>query len=388
MNQLRERWEGVALPGGYVLHQWLSGDEAAGYFETAPDSDGCRLEVKLMPETAGQLDLWQRTRLLRHPNLRGLLDCGRAELGGGVAVYAVFEYADDTLAAALLDSPLTEPEAREVLDAAVAALRYLQSQGLAHGPLDPEHVLAVGESIKLSTDALREAAADAPFTDELRAFWYQISPSTLARSADILAQALGGGAPPAPPAAPAPAPPQVARAAAEAPSKPFPKWILVGAAALVLLILGLNLRRSPETPPQPGPLSLMPAPKAASPVVTSPVKKPSPVSETASGKAPEPKAPGPKAPEPKAAAPKPAGQGLWRVIAFTTRSREDAAKKAGQVNQSHPDFTATVYTAPEKKGLYLVALGGRMSREDALRVQKKARAERVSRDVYVKKFLE
>jgi hypothetical protein len=79
---------------------------------------------------------------------------------------------------------------------------------------------------------------------------------------------------------------------------------------------------------------------------------------------------------------------MWRVIAFTTRTREDAARKAGQVNQSHPDFAARVFTPPEKKGLFLVALGGRMSREDALHVQNKARAARVSRDVYVKKFLD
>ena len=374
MNQLRERGEGVALPGGYLLQQWLGGDDAAGFFETAPDGDGRRAVVKLMPESAGQLDLWQRTRLLRHPNLLQMLECGRAEIGGETAVYAVFEHADDTLAAALLQAPLAEAEAREVLDAAVPALRYLQSQGLAHPALDPEHVVAVGESIMLSTDALREAATDAPFSDELRAFWYQISPSTLARSADILAQALGAGAAPSAP----PGPPPVARAAAEAPSRPFPKWILVGAAAVVLLILGLNLRRSPEAPPQPAPLSLMPVPKAAAPVVAPAVEKPSPLAKPESR----------KTPEPKAAAREASGQGMWRVIAFTTRAREDAAKKAAQVNQGHPDFTATVFTAPEKKGLFLVALGGRMSREDALRVQKKARAERVSRDVYVKKFLE
>src|ERR1022692_1042210 len=129
MNQLRERWEGVALPGGYLLQQWLHGDDTGGFFETSLSSDGRRAIVKLAPESAGdgaaQLALWQRTRLLRHPNLRQVLDCGRAELGGETAVWAVFEYADDTLAAALGRSPLSETEAREVLDAAVAALRYL-----------------------------------------------------------------------------------------------------------------------------------------------------------------------------------------------------------------------------------------------------------------------
>src|ERR1035437_9239745 len=92
MTQLRERWEGVSLPGDYLLQLWLSGDEAAGFFETSLARDGRRAIVKLVPEFAGdgaaQLALWQRTRSLRHPNLRELLDCGRAELAGGNAFHA------------------------------------------------------------------------------------------------------------------------------------------------------------------------------------------------------------------------------------------------------------------------------------------------------------
>src|SRR5450432_278233 len=105
MNQLREHWEGVALPGDYLLERWLSGDDAAGYFETSRGPEGGRAVVKLVPEpavdAAAQLALWQRTRLLRHPNLVELLDCGRAELAGETVLYAVFESADDTLDAAL-----------------------------------------------------------------------------------------------------------------------------------------------------------------------------------------------------------------------------------------------------------------------------------------------
>jgi hypothetical protein len=47
-----------------------------------------------------------------------------------------------------------------------------------------------------------------------------------------------------------------------------------------------------------------------------------------------------------------------------------------------------VYSPPEKKGYFLVSLGGRMSREDAVRLQGRARAESLSRDVYIKKFLD
>ena len=383
MTQLRERWEGVSLPGDYLLQQWLSGDEAAGFFETSLAPDGRRAIVKLVPEFAGdgaaQLALWQRTRSLRHPNLRELLDCGRAELAGEIAVYAVFEYADDTLASALGQSPLSEAEAREVLDAVVDALGYLQAQGLAHPALDPDHVVAVGERIKLSTDWLREAAADAPYTGELRAFWRQISPSTPARSADILAQALGadpgtGPLPPDPEGIPAPA--EIAPAAgvavrpaeAAAPPKPFPKWILVGAAGVVLLILGLHLRRAPEAAAQPDPAPGS-APMAAAPAVPKASRAPGTISTPASK-------------------PVPAGQGMWRVIAYTYRAHDAAARKAGRINERHADLAATVFSPRDKQGYFLVALGGRMSRQDAVRLQEKARAEGLARDVYVKKFLD
>ncbi len=71
------------------------------FFESAPGSDGRRFVVKLVREysvgSAARLAMWQRTRQLRHPNLLELLNCGRAELAGEIALYAVFEAADDTL---------------------------------------------------------------------------------------------------------------------------------------------------------------------------------------------------------------------------------------------------------------------------------------------------
>jgi hypothetical protein len=380
MSQLRERWEGVSLPGDYLLQRWLRGDEAAGFFESSVAPDGRRAVVKLVPELSGdgaaQFALWQRTRSLRHPNLLQLLDCGRAELPGETAVFAVFEHADDTLASTLAHSPLSEAEAREVLDAAVAALSYLQAQGLAHPALDPDQVLAVGEAIKLSTDALREASPDAPYTAGLRAFWNRISPSTPLRSAEIFAQAVGAAPAPAraeiAPVADA-APPQAAPPVEPAPPRSFPKWPLLGAAAVVLLIIGLNLRPTPETPARPAPVPEVPAQPAPAPVVAPEDRKPSPTGRAAS--------------TPRST-PAPSRTGAWRVIAFTSRTHDDAARMARQINQRHPDFHAAVFSPPEKKGYFLVSLGGPMSRTDAVRLQGKARAESLARGVYIKRFLD
>jgi len=396
MVQLRERWEGVSLPGDYLLETWLGGDEAAGFFATSVWADGRRAAVKLEPESAAdggaQLALWERTRSLRHPNLRALLDCGRARLAEETVVYAVFESADDTLAAALSRSPLSEAEAREVLASVLDALGCLQAHGLALPALDPEHVLAVGEQIKLCTDNLREAAPDAPYTSELRAFWHKISPCTPARSEDILARALGADPHAGPADKPAPAeipppkdvaPPAAPTAAAQMPliadvappsARRFPKWVLVGAAGVVLLILGLNFRRPPEPLPPPAPTpSKARATAPAAPVVAPVVPKASPFQETIR------KPPSQASPAPKA---------MWRVIAFTYLSRDAAARKADELNQSHRDFQASVFAPQNKQGRYLVALGGFMTRENAVSLQKKARAEGLSRDVFVHNYVD
>jgi eukaryotic-like serine/threonine-protein kinase len=398
MTQLREHWEGVSLPGDYLLERWTSGDDTAGYFEASCALDGRRAAVKLVSESAvdtgAQLVLWERTRRLQHPNLRALLDCGRAELAGEVVLYAVFEYADESLASALSQSPLSETEAREVLEAAAGALDYLKSQGLAHFELDPEHVVAVGDQIKLSTDALGEAVGGTENREELRTFWFKISPCTVARSSDILALVLGavprlGQAadpaapdeiPPKPeavmrPVAPEPAP--LAPLAADVtppPTNRFPKWIPVGAVGVVVLILALHFRSAPDVPAQtaPAPMVSAPLPRANTPEVGASTPVPKVVSKPAR----------------VASKPAPASTGMWRVIAFTFRTRAAAVKKVEQINQRHPRLEATVFSPKEKQGYYLVALGGRMTREEALRMEKKARAEHLSRDVYVQNYLE
>src|SRR5262249_21359299 len=65
--------------------------------------------------------------------------------------YAVFEFPDDSLQGA---GKLEEAEARQVLDSVSAALRYLHSEGLAHGSVNAGHIVAVGNQIKLTSDAL------------------------------------------------------------------------------------------------------------------------------------------------------------------------------------------------------------------------------------------
>jgi hypothetical protein len=82
------------------------------------------------------------------------------------------------------------------------------------------------------------------------------------------------------------------------------------------------------------------------------------------------------------------GRAMWRVIAFTYTSHDAAAKKAKRVNEKWPDLRASVFIPKERRGYYLVALGGRMTREDAVRLQRKARGSGLPRDTYVQNYSE
>ena len=90
MTHLREHWEGVSLFGDYTLEPWLGGDDSAAFFQTSLAPDGRRAVVKLVREAvvdgAAPLDLWHRTRQLRHPNLIEILDCGRADHRGEIVL--------------------------------------------------------------------------------------------------------------------------------------------------------------------------------------------------------------------------------------------------------------------------------------------------------------
>jgi len=405
MTHLRAHWEHVTLAGNYTLEEWLAGDESTALFRTSPASQGQAI-VKLVSQAAGDgaalLDLWHRIRQLRHPNLIELLDFGSAEHGGEAVYYAVFESPDDTLASALSRSPLDSRESREVLDAAIDALRYLHAQGLVLGALDADHIVAVGDRIKLSTDFIREAETSAAYREDVRLLgelWRQALMPASPRSEEIAARAADPNPqsrwtlaeihaalnPPSDAApvfgqpvgeSPVPTPRAVAdhdvaslprsrrRTPEAVPVFRFPRWLLVGAGGFLLLVFALNWPRQGD-------------------VVTERRAAPVPATAETPPAASLPHAPLATAPKPS----RPAGKEIWRVIAFTYRTRAAAAKKVEQLNRDHPGLNASVFS-PKGQSIYLVSLGGRMTHDDAMRLQRTARGKGLPRDLYVQNYSE
>jgi len=427
MVDIKALGEGVSLAGEYTLEQWIGGDERAAFFGTS-FAGGEQALVKLVPERAadgGQLAIWQRTRHLRHRHLLDLRDAGRADVAGEPYLYAVFEYPDDNLASAIEHGPLSEEETREVLDACMDALRYLHGQGLVHGAIDPQHIVAVGNTIKLATDGLRESddleghaedvrqlgglvsalLAPNPVGEPLRTIVEHTAEAdprdrwTLAEIANALRTAAVVSPPPvkveaqpmeqtvtaepaeAPaarpepvPAAP-PLPPPARRVAAVEPERlpRFPRWIFAGLAIVLLAILVFNWRKRPQTATAPAQRE-----RVLPPVAAPPVKAPR---SNEAARSVESKAP-------QAEASRGAAKEMWRVIAFTYGSHDAAAKKVKNLNQRWPELRAGVFTPKDQRGYYLVALGGRMTRQEAQRLQRKARSAGLPRDTYIQNYSE
>jgi hypothetical protein len=420
MTHLQEQWQGIALTGNYTLGQWLEGNESAARFQ-GTTAEGQRCIVKLTRQAGSDdlapLDLGHRARQLRHPNLVELLDFGRTEHEGAAFFYAIYEAPDDTLASALQREPLSSPDAHDVLAAVLDALRYLHAQGLVIGRLDAEHIVAVGDRIKLATDALRDAETSADYREDVRLLgelWQTALMAASPRSEELAAHAADPNSqarwtlaelhaalsPPAPIAVEADSAPDVSpivfdepvvvaappviheesvfppphheRPALPAPVFHFPRWILVGAGVFLLIIFALNRPRQADVATQP---RVVPSPATSAP-------PPPPVA------APVAPLPAPVPHAQPAAAPKSIvaeAREIWRVIAFTYSTRGAAEKKVQQLNHDHPGLNATVFL-PKGQRYYLVALGGRMTREDAMRLQHSARGKGLPHDLYIQNY--
>ena len=78
-------------------------------------------------------------------------------------------------------------------------------------------------------------------------------------------------------------------------------------------------------------------------------------------------------------------RGRWRVVAFTYNQEEQARQKATTIAQVHPDLNPTVFT-PNGHAPFLVTLGGQMSKQDAFVFSGKAKREGMPKDTYAQNY--
>jgi TonB family protein len=159
MSEAWKSWEGQVVDG-FPLREYLGGsDHSAVYLTQLNNSGEQKAAIKFVPadEAADeQLARWRAAGQLTHPNLLQLIRVGRCRMDNKGFLYVVMEHAEENLGQILPERALEPEETRQMLDAVLAALTYLHAQGQAHTRLKPGNILASGDQLKLSSDAMCE----------------------------------------------------------------------------------------------------------------------------------------------------------------------------------------------------------------------------------------
>jgi hypothetical protein len=169
LSEVWTRWQGELINATFPLGRFIGSSDHSGVFLTRASARGpADVAIKLVPTNRALAELllprWKRAGNLNHPSLLPLLQWGGCQLEGLPYLYAVMEYADQTLAELLAHRALTDDEAREMLLPTVDALAYLHRQELVQGQLKPSNILVVGDQLKLSSDTARRLSEGATST--------------------------------------------------------------------------------------------------------------------------------------------------------------------------------------------------------------------------------
>jgi TonB family protein len=170
--------EGSTVDGKFPLRQWLGGSDHSAVFLTERMIAGVtgpqRAAIKLISPNGSDSDTllsrWRSAQQLWHPHLIRIFDSGSCQLDGERMLYVVMECADEDLSQILPQRPLTPGEAGDILPPLLDALSYLHEKGFVHGRIRPSNLLAVGDQLKLSSDAIGSASNPGPSRLRLDAY--------------------------------------------------------------------------------------------------------------------------------------------------------------------------------------------------------------------------
>src|SRR5579875_2089993 len=447
------RLQGTILEGGYQLETILAAEQAEATFKVRVLGDSAanalaKLFVAPAGEAQEQAATWERTRQLNNKHLATPLCAGLTRVDGTTLAYLVLQRPDETLDAAVRERALSTEEAGEVLLAMIRGLDELHSHELVHGSVAPERILALGDAIKLSTEAVRSVGA-AP-TLPLPALRYTAPESAGANitpAADVWCmgatlvevltqQRCGDNC--VEQAAKLPQPfDNIARRCLDpdpearikigqaeavfrgrsAPPVEIRKPVSAGAAAASVAAAALPSRAPVVSRPahkvqapnlrawwiyaaagivvvlgliwllRPRHAPITPASQVA-------VQNPAPAQGSAwESKTITPEDAKPVShPQPTTAKPVPAAHSsdvlkgpVWRVVLYTYARQADADNKARSVNTKYPGLGAEAFS-PSGGSPYLVVIGGQMSRDDAARLRQKIRSLGLPRDSYIQNY--
>ncbi len=481
--ELWNEYEGRTIDGAFPLTKLLRPEGRSAFFSTS-NGTGTPTVIRLIESHFDDDEIlarWKGVAALDNAHLVKLKKFGQVELDGTSLVYAVMEPVEANLGEILEERRLTAAEAGQLAASLVDALEALHARGFVHEHVEPGNVMAVGETIKLRSDCIREAPEGVDGQEArrrdvrdfalvlLRALTQQRTLEAAAQGlplsrpfdqvvrkgisgewglGEIAAAVKSAGlvATPVPAAAPVKQPAPVKQrdvpvaglvggagsAAAQGPvrtlgrvqvakeeeprgsgsRKPglresglresglresglresglresglresgLRKFVYGAIAVIVALMIWYFARSTPKTAGSGAEAT------SATGALNRPVNR---GNEAAAGNGLP--AAGAAGSAPAAALKAPArgdgtaaAGGTWRVIAFTYNREGQAKDKSATIAQKHPELRPGVFT-PNGRAPYLVALGGPMSRDEALALVRRERGKGLPRDLYAQNY--
>jgi TonB family protein len=161
MSEASKQWEGQVVDGIFPLRKYLGGSDHSAVFLTEyTEGHPQKAAIKLSPADPATADSrlasWESAAQLSHPNLLRLFRSGKCRIDGNDLLYLVMEFAEEDLSQILPQRALTSEETRDMLGPVLDAIEYLHGKGFVHGDLKPANILATGDRLKLSSDAISE----------------------------------------------------------------------------------------------------------------------------------------------------------------------------------------------------------------------------------------
>jgi serine/threonine protein kinase len=163
LQQTWRHWEGQVVNAVYPLRRFLGASAQSVVYLTESAQEGfLNAAIKIVPahpqHAMTQLGNWKAAATLRHPHLIRILEVGRCQIEAQEYLFAVMEYAEETLAEILPYRALEADEIREMLSPTLDALGFLHRDRLAQGQLKPSNFLVVNDQLKLASDTIRHTS--------------------------------------------------------------------------------------------------------------------------------------------------------------------------------------------------------------------------------------
>ena len=422
--ELWNDYEGKTI-ATFPLKKLLRPEGRSAFFATA-ETDGKPAVLRLTESVTDSdelLERWRQVTVAADPNLIAIRRFGSIGYDGVPLTYALLEAPDASLADILAERPLTPVETLQVATAVTTALRALHEISFIHEHIEAASVYALGETIKLRSDCVRDCIPDPEFNPEelcrerrqrdihdlgvliLQCLTFEktLTPSTRlpAPFDQVVRHAMDGSWTLA----------QIADALNPPPIKPLvPAAVLAtsklksvaGVESPAALLADVYLPAQQELPLR---SYVEPEPESST-LHDFPVWARNPRVWIAAAVAvllvfllahihPAPAEPAPTQatavvhPAPPPAVPPASGvsdnQSGWRVIVYTYTKEAQAFAKAAAIQAQHPDLQAQVF-AHHRHAPYLVSLGGPMSRADAAAMLQRARRAGLPRDSFVRLY--